>query len=785
MSVRRSFVSALVLGLAFALSLTACEHRKSDMAEAHPPRASAAADEADSAEHGPCGAARAAMLRQAAAGNADEDDPGLKLMRESFADTDVLHYNLNIEIFPATHEIAGTNVITVKSLVDGLTEFTFRLHTNLTISSAIINGTTPVTITDISNTTRQAALDRAYAAGETFTLEIAYQGTPSSLGFGSLEFRQHNSIDVVSSFSCPYFAYTWWPCKDGDRGEPGDNSDKATIELAVIAPEHMRTVSNGLLQGVDTLSGDRQRYRWASDYPIATYLVMFSSTNYVTWTVVYNYGSGTMPVEFNIYPETDTPDLRTRLEQVPVILETFGQLYGLYPFLNEKYGIYEFEFGGGMEHQTNTGQGSFETWLTAHELSHQWWGDAITCRTWHDVWLNEGFATYSEALWKEHEPGSSGEPALHSWMANRRPSRVDGSVYCYDTSSISRIFDTSFSYRKAAWVLHQLRHVVGDDTFFQILATYRAAFEGSAATTDEFVAVASNVCGQDLIWFFDQWVYQIGAPAYRYGWQTEQINGQHYLRMHVSQVQATSWPTFVMPLDVRVDHAGGSETQVIFNDARLEHFVLPIPGAAPSVALDEFNWVLHTSLSQQAYVAGPPVVVQADPLPGEMILPSAPPACATITFSEDVNASATDFVVEEASSGPVAFAFSYAAGNYTATLDFGQQLPRGTYTVSVNDSIQSSGGIALDGEIENPIDPQSLPSGEGLAGGDAVFTFFVYCPGDLDGDGEVGLADLAILLSHYGTTGGMRYEDGDLDHDGDVDLSDLGALLAVYGEACE
>jgi hypothetical protein len=370
-------------------------------------------------------------------------------------------------------------------------------------------------------------------------------------------------------------------------------------------------------------------------------------------------------------------------------------------------------------------------------------------------------------------------------MAQRRPSRVDDSVYVYDTSNMQRVFDGDFSYRKGAWVLHQLRHVVGDETFFEIITQYRAAFEGSAATTDDFAAIASSVFGQDLTWFFDQWVYRIGAPAYRYGWQTEQINGQHYLRLYINQVQDPSWPTFTMPLDVCVDYDDKSETYVVLNDAGSEHFVIPIPGAATSVVLDKSNWVLHTSLDEEDYVPGPPVVVQATPLPDEMILPHIAPNQVAITFSEDVTCAAADFVVAEETAGPAAFTFSYSPENYTATLDFGHPLAIGSYTLTISDTIQSANAIVLDGEIADALSSQSLPSGEGLPGGNAVFAFFVRCPGDLDSDLDADMDDLRALLQHYNITGGVSYEDGDLDHDDDVDLNDLAGLLGRYGTTCQ
>src|SRR5262249_15754047 len=154
---------------------------------------------------------------------------------------------------------------------------------------------------------------------------------------------------------------------------------------------------------------------WLTNYKTAPYLWFFSSTNYNQWSRTYTYqlpggGTGTMPVEFSIYPASDTAANRAAWEKVVDMLGVFSQLFGEYPFVGEKYGIYQFPFAGGMEHQTYTGQGTFVEYVTAHELGHQWWGDNVTCRTWNHIWLNEGFATYCEALWEEFKPGSTGQP---------------------------------------------------------------------------------------------------------------------------------------------------------------------------------------------------------------------------------------------------------------------------------------------------------------------------------------------------------------------------------------
>ncbi|RMF78526.1 MAG: hypothetical protein D6744_10005, partial [Planctomycetota bacterium] len=737
------------------------------------------------------GCGKAAAARRIDAAKLDpwsNEDPSVReLLREAFDDTDVLHYDLEIEIDPNHQTIDGVNTITVRSLVPGLTEFTFRLRDNFTITSATINGGTPVTITNVSTTTRTATLDRAYDPNETFDLTIAYNGVAVSRGFGSIEFTTQNGLPLISTLSEPYYAYTWWPCKDGDVGDAGDNADKATIDIAIIAPNSLRSVSNGVLAGVDHLSGGRDRYRWSTNYPIATYLVCFSSSVYNTWTVNYDYGSGTMPVEFNIFPADDTSGNRAAWEKCVTMLGTLAGVYGEYPFVNEKYGMYQFGFGGGMEHQTNTGQGGFWEDVTAHELGHQWWGDDVTCRTWHDIWLNEGFATYTVALWREFKPGSSGIDQAHAYMATRVPSSMNDSVYVYDTSSIGRIFSSNFSYKKASWVLHQLRHVIGDTAFFDTLAAYRAAFSGSAATTDDFAAIASSVAGQDLTWFFNEWVYGIGAPTYEYGWQTENIGGQDYLRLSVSQVQTAGYGVYQMPIDVKVTTAGGDETIVIWNDDWSEHYVLPISAAATAVVLDPDDWILTEGKTDVGYVAGPPAIVQASPAPGESFGFLASPTAMTITFSEDVAAASEDFDVTGATTGPAAFTLSYDSGSYTATLDFGGALPADQYTVTVSDSLVSAGAsIALDGELADGQDPNSLPSGEGQPGGSAVMQFHVatWCDGDVNGDGGVDLTDLAIVLANFDTASGATRVDGDIDGDGDVDLADLAILLANYDSVC-
>jgi aminopeptidase N len=296
-------------------------------------------------------------------------------------DTDVLHYVLDIEIVPSSDWLGGTNTITVHSLIDGLTTFQIRLRDNFNITSVQVDGV-PATWQRLSVSTIEVALSPAYDTGEEFDVLVVYDGQPVSQGFGSINFTSAGGSPLVFTLSEPWYAYTWWPAKD-------DNIDKATGEFKITVPDTLTVASNGLMLSMDDVGGSRLRYDWLTGYQTATYLFSFSAAHYNTFSDTYDYDGGSMPVDFFIFPDSDTPSNRDAWLTTVAMLPVFSDLFGLYPFIDEKYGIYQFAFGGGMEHQTMTGQGTFNERISAHELGHSWFGNMITCGTWQDIWLNE------------------------------------------------------------------------------------------------------------------------------------------------------------------------------------------------------------------------------------------------------------------------------------------------------------------------------------------------------------------------------------------------------------
>jgi len=627
--------------------------------------------------------------------------------------TDVQHYRLDFEVDPDAHTFTGSTTMTVASRIDDLSTFRFWLNSSMAIGSVEVDGHA-VEWRRRSAMRVDVDLNRSYDVDEIFDIKVSYGGVPDSPWF----FSNQDGHPVVSTFSQPWNSSAWWAVKD-------DNSDKATGELLVTVPSALTVVSNGLLVATDNVGGGRRRFHWRTDYPTSPYLFAFSATVYNTFSSDFHHDEGSMPVDFFIYPASDTTANRNGWRRSVDMLATFEVLFGPYPFREEKYAIYQWQLAGGMEHQTATGQGgnnAFSARLTSHELAHQWWGDMLTCATWHDVWLNEGFATYSGALWFEFESGTSDPDRRRTFMEAWRPDEFEGSVYVHDISDPNRIFSTDYSYRKAAWVLHMLRGVVGEEAFFNTLAAYRQRHEYATATTEDFRAVVEEVSGVGLEWFFDEWVYGGGAPSYRYGWQEHEVNGQRFLEIILEQGQ--SGPVFEMPIEVVTLENGERRSYTVRNDARVENLLIPVTAEVDDVDLDPEEWILTRFKARSVFLDGPPKVVAIEPTP-ESHLPVGEPMTMTVTFHRDVVAADADFVLRRSDGHEYDLDLDYDPASFTATLKTQGPLSIGRFQLVVSDDIvDAEDGLALDGELDG-IRDSLLPSGDGLPGGDAVIEFDV------------------------------------------------------------
>jgi len=512
-----------------------------------------------------------------------------RALRGAFADDriDVIYYKLSLNVAVSPEYLRGVVTVRAKSLVDSLTALAFDLSSGMTVDSILMNGSrlSFQRYTDGIGVT----LDRRYGIGGVIELDIAYRGIPVSAGFGSFEFSSHDGTAWAWTLSEPYGAKDWWPCKD----HPLDKAD--SVDVWVTCNSAFKVGSNGKLVAIVDNGNGTRTHKWAERYPIATYLVSIALTNYAEFSNWFRYTpTDSMEILNYVLPE-HLVEAQASLPRTVDMLEIFSRTYGLYPFIKEKYGHSEFGKGGAMEHQTMTSTTTFEENTIAHELAHQWFGDLITCANWQSLWLNEGFAVYSEAVYREAIYGAD-----EYWqLINDRMTkalRARGTLFVQDTSVVRELFDNDRVYSKGASVLHMLRHVLGDSVFFRSLRSYVAdpRVRYSTATTEDFRRVCESVSGKQLGYFFDEWVYGEKFPQYAYQWKTRPSPAGYDVIVTIEQTTHTPNPSFfTMPVDFRLSTATWDTTVVLFHTHSGQQFTINVSHNPTNAALDPDHWILR------------------------------------------------------------------------------------------------------------------------------------------------------------------------------------------------
>jgi len=521
---------------------------------------------------------------------------------------DVKHYRLRIQLIPNEFSTAGilTGVVTITGETTGtVSAINVDAQPDLTIDSVTLDGNP----NSFRRNNRRVVISfpAPVAAGRPFTVVIQYHGTGTDSGGSGrgLLFTRHGPslLPVMATFSEPFGAPIWWPCIDNP-------ADKATAEVEVTVPEGNQAASNGVLDRVQTNADHTVTYFWREDSPLATYLVSVAASNYEKFEDSYTALDGVtkMPLIYYVYAEHLEP-ARAKFAVVRSALEIYAGLFGEYPFLGEKYGMAEWPFGGAMEHQTITSISSSlvgsitsnQQATIVHELSHHWWGDLVTMKTWDDIWLNEGFATYSEVLFFERFAGlAPGELLSRSYDDGVVDGLLGGTVTAENPDA--PFDDNGAIYRKGAWVLHMLRHVLGDQRFFDALKQYRTRYAFSNASTGDFQQVCEGFYGASLDWFFRQWIYAPGRPVYKVSSDLSlaDANGNYTVTVVIKQKQSQQIPgreggNYIMPLDLTIYYMDGtSETRVVFNDSRRQRFTFTVSKRPVDVGVDEAHWILKT-----------------------------------------------------------------------------------------------------------------------------------------------------------------------------------------------
>jgi hypothetical protein len=521
---------------------------------------------------------------------------GLSAPTANMLKYDVSHYRIDIVLDFTVKDIHSEVTITGTALEDGLSLIDLTFKDNYIKDYVTANGVSASYLHNDELFT--VYLPEPIDSGETFQIIVQYHGypvfnsTPHSGVGGGLSYAAQYTGQICQTECEPFGSRNWYPCKDF----PFDKAD--SVDLLVTHPDGMTTSANGLLQSITNNGDGTATTHWKTGYPITTYVIHFVAAYQQLYQQQWEYLPGdSMPVVVYAY-DGYSQGVNNYLTYTIPGLDIFSEIFGLYPFVEEKYGNSFYDLWG-MENQTMTVlvPDIAVEWIIIHEMAHHWWGNLITCKNFHHIWLNEGFATYSEALYYEYLYGID---FYHDYIQSQGCLNA-GSVYVEDLDN-DQIFNGTTSYNKGSRVLHMLRGVVGDSAIFEILQNYQSdpGLRYGWATTADFQAHAEAVYGSPLDWFFNQWIYQPGNPHYEYGWVNlyDSEKGTDQLGLQVNQVQMDdphNYPVFAMPIRVQIFYGAHDTTVSVFNNTASQTFMVDIPAPADSVKLDPDQWILRTA----------------------------------------------------------------------------------------------------------------------------------------------------------------------------------------------
>jgi hypothetical protein len=507
---------------------------------------------------------------------------------------DQVYLRASWQIDPMVYYIRGELVYHLRPLSSDLNTLYFELSDSLQFNWFIFQGDTSYNFErpggDLIILYLGAAMNSSIDS-----VTLSYEGAPPSTGFGSFNQSSHLNDSIIWTLSEPYGSSDWFPGKESLT----DKLDSLDVFIRTPLKYHAGTA--GILMSEAPIPGMEEKIiHWRHRYPIANYLIGVAITNYavINENALLNSGDTVKIINY-IYPEDSALYAANPPVAIP-FLQLFSDLFGDYPFKKEKYGHAQFNWGGGMEHQTMSFVYRLEYFeLTAHELAHQWFGDKVTCGSWQDIWLNEGFATYLSGLCYEYLAPQYWIPFKDAHQ-DRAFKDTIGSVFCEDTSDVGRIFSGSLSYSKGAYLLHMLRWKLGDEDFFKGVYEYinDTTLCYGFARTDDLIHHLEAVSGQQLGEFFNDWFYGKGYPTYHLKWASlpdKRVN----IAIHQTQ-NHSSVSFFEMPVPVRLKDASHDTVVVIQNDANdLTYTIGPLSFTPDSIFFDPDLWLLAKSDTPQ------------------------------------------------------------------------------------------------------------------------------------------------------------------------------------------
>ena len=410
---------------------------------------------------------------------------------------DVEHYDLEIAWDPDTLELDGVATITATATQD-LSAFSVDLY-ELEVGEVTVDGE-PAEV-DVDGRDVRITPTAVVAEDDEFEVEIAYGGEPDpviSAGFPTGWLTTDDGGAYV--IGEPDGAATWFPGNDHP-------SDKATFSFALTVPDDLTAGANGAFEGREPGDDGLTTWHWSEDDPMATYLAVVAIGDY---RLVEEETEAGLPL-FSLYPEDDADRWTRTFDDVGAMIEVFEEHFGPYPY--DEYGaiVVPESLGLALETQTRSIFGEDVAGIElfrAHELAHQWYGDAVSPEMWSDIWLNEGFASYGEMLWFDASDDGYDIDRDAEQRRSLLVGRDEGPIL---DPGVDRWFSEAV-YQRGALTLHALRRTVGDDVFFEILQRWVADNDNGNGTTEDFVALAEDLAGEDLDDFFEAWLVEDQIP---------------------------------------------------------------------------------------------------------------------------------------------------------------------------------------------------------------------------------------------------------------------------------
>jgi len=515
---------------------------------------------------------------------------------------DVVFHEMDLKLERTSTYIAGRVKTISKSKVLALDTFMFQLHTNLLVDSVLGYKNQKLTVVrqgDIA----LVLLDSIYTFNQLVEVKIYYHGTPPSgasaaIGNGfSNRASPTYANQITWSLSQPYSAYEWWPCKQSLQ----DKID--SVFISVTTDTSNKVGSNGLLKSITPMGNGKHKFSWETRYKMDYYLVAITVGQYKEYL---QYAkpkqiADSIFIQHYIYNNPLAySNNATSINATKSMVELFSDLYGLYPFYKEKYGHMMAPFTGGMEHQTMTSMGIFNFGIVAHELAHQWFGDNVTCATWKDIWLNEGFATYSEYIAAKYLTTSTNTiSVLNNMHTNAK--RKDGSIFFEDTSDVARIFSSEITYNKGGSAVRVLHYLLGDSLFFKVCKAYQIQFANGNASTNDLRLLVNSLSGKNYDYFFNQWIYGLGYPNYNAKWNLK--GNQFAINIEQSNIQSAS-NLFQLLLPIVLRTTTGDTIIYVEQNGSKTNYQFSFSRKIVSVAIDPENWILKSSIVNEDATIG-------------------------------------------------------------------------------------------------------------------------------------------------------------------------------------